>query len=339
MIITFFARRFYPHIGGVEKHVMEVGKRLVKQGHTVIVITEAVEHTPKHEVVEGIEVYRIAVGRDDRLKKFRIWKSLFSLNTIIKKSDVIHCHDVFFWYLPFAFLYSQKKVYTTFHGYEGYPISKKAILIRKLSEKLSDGNICIGDFITKWYKTNPTYVSYGAVDLPDRKNHKTVKKDSAVFIGRVHEHTGVLTYVNVYERLKKKFPKFEFLIVGDGPHRPSIPKEISLTGFQKKPEQYLTKYHFVFASGYLSILEAFATKKLVVATYDNPLKKDYLTMTPFAAWMIIEKSPEKIVERIDELLQNPKKEEKMTSSSYNWVKKQSWEKLVDTYLTLWGNNS
>ena len=40
MTIVFLARRFYPLIGGVEKHVMEISKRLVAAGHRVIVVTE-----------------------------------------------------------------------------------------------------------------------------------------------------------------------------------------------------------------------------------------------------------------------------------------------------------
>jgi len=40
---VFLARRFYPEIGGVEKHCLELGKRLVKKGHELTVITETPE--------------------------------------------------------------------------------------------------------------------------------------------------------------------------------------------------------------------------------------------------------------------------------------------------------
>jgi hypothetical protein len=47
---------------------------------------------------------------------------------LIKEADIIHCHDVFFWYLPFRFLFPQKKVYIPFHGYEGNnPPNKRKI--------------------------------------------------------------------------------------------------------------------------------------------------------------------------------------------------------------------
>ncbi len=140
MTIVFLSRRFYPQIGGVETHVLEVAKRLVKAGNRVIVVTESNQSTSSHDVfspekesLDGIEIIRISVGRDDWFKKFRIWKTLFCLRKHIRNADVIHCHDIFFWYLPFRLLYLNKKVYTTFHGYETkFPPAKKAILVRKI---------------------------------------------------------------------------------------------------------------------------------------------------------------------------------------------------------------
>lgn len=335
MNILFLARRFYPEIGGVEKHVMEVSKRLIQKGHQVTIISEGTNDSLPHETLDEIEIYRIFVGSDDPLKKFRIWKSLGNLKKVLEWADVVHCHDVFFWYLPFRFIFPQKPVYTTFHGYESYPITKKAIRVRNLSEKLSWGNICIGDFIKKWYGTTPTYVSYGAVSLPASQSDKKIQKESAVFIGRLDDQTSVLEYVKAIKLLKKSYPQFAFLVVGDGEQKKLIEKKVKTLGFQKNPEKYFNDYHFAFVSRYLTILEAFAAKKLVIAVYDNPVKEDYLRMTPYAQWIVIEKTPEKIAERVVALLQNPKKESEMINAAYLWVTKQSWEKMVNMYLALW----
>jgi glycosyltransferase involved in cell wall biosynthesis len=104
MNIVFLSRLFYPHIGGVEKHVLEVGKRLVKQGHTVTIITEQLDESvlhkkiPSTEIISGMLVYRIDVGENDWFKKFRIWKQIWKLREVINKANIVHCHDVFFWY-------------------------------------------------------------------------------------------------------------------------------------------------------------------------------------------------------------------------------------------------
>lgn len=337
MKVIFLSRLFYPHIGGVERHVMEISKGLVKRGYEVVIITEQLKDTCLVEQIEGVDIYRIAVGGDDWFKKFRIWREMWGLRTIIKEADIIHCHDVFFWYLPFRFFYPKKPVYTTFHGYESFPIRKGAILSRKIAEKLSWGNICIGDFITKWYKTKATFVSYGATDLVKIKDLRLKLKDknSAVFIGRLDEQTGVLPYAKTIEILKKKYPKFTFTIVGDGKYRKILEKNFSVLGFQKDPEKYFQQYRFAFVSRYLSILEALAARKLVFAVYDNSVKEDYLRMAPFAKFIIIEKDPKKLAEQIEYVIKHPKEEQKMIERGYAWVKKQSWEHLISVYIKLW----
>lgn len=194
MKILFFAPQFYPHIGGVEKHVLEISKRLVEKRSKVTIITEQVDNAfqsikaPYHskfnsaneakktkqavksaqinrKKIENFDVYYLRFGKPGFFKKFRIWWQLFKLRDLIKNADIVHCHDVFFWYLPFRFLYPTKPVYTTFHGYEtNFPPSKKAIFIRKVSEQLSNGTICVGGYIKKWYGAKPDYVVYGGVN-------------------------------------------------------------------------------------------------------------------------------------------------------------------------------
>lgn len=339
MTILFLARLFYPHIGGVEKHVMEISKRLITKGYKVIVISEelpGVSSSEKETSKNGIEIYRIQVGPQNWSKKFRIWFWLFKNRSILNRSDIIHCHDVFFWYLPFRFIYPRKPVYTTFHGYESYPVARKAIFIRKISEKLSFGNICIGDFIKKWYGTRPDFVSYGAVE--SRKisiQSSKFKKKSVIFIGRLDDQTGILTYNEAFKKLRKKYPEFECLIVGDGPYKKLIDKNAKVIGFQKSPEKYFKDYHFAFVSRYLAILEAMAAKRLVFAVYDNPVKEDYLKMAPFAKFIIIENNADRLVYQVEKLINNPKIEQEMVEGAYDWVKKQTWEKMVKIYAKLW----
>ncbi|HEX8931622.1 MAG TPA: glycosyltransferase family 4 protein, partial [Patescibacteria group bacterium] len=292
----------------------------------------------------GIKVFKINTKQKKKNKKFVIWQWLFQHQELIKKADLIHCHDVFYWYLPFRFIYPQKPVFTTFHGYEGYPIKKRAILIRKISEKLSWGNLCIGDFISKWYGTKPTYVSYGAAAsskfkvLPQGQESSKLNKESAVFVGRLDEQTGILTYAEAVQILKQKYPKFTFLAIGDGKYKKIVEKKNKVLGFIENPEKYFRGYRFAFVSRYLSILEAFAAKRLVFAVYDNPVKEDYLKMSPLAKLMIIENNTKNLAEKIEMFLNNPEKEKQLVDKAYEWVKKQSWEELVKLYLRLWKVN-
>jgi glycosyltransferase involved in cell wall biosynthesis len=336
MNILFFTRLFYPHIGGVEKHVMEISKSLIKKGHVVAVVTEQYTQNLKlKENIGGIEVFRIPNVKDGKLKKFVIWKWLWNNRQLIKNSDVIHCHDVFFWYLPFRFLFPFKKIFTTFHGYENYPLKSKYIIMHKLSEILSMGNICIGDFIKKWYGTKPTLISYGGVDEVRNDGSKIINDNSALFIGRLDAQTGILAYARGVEIIRKKIKNFEFLVIGDGKLKDKIGKNIRILKPLSNARKYFGNYNFAFVSRYLSMMEAMAAKRLIFAVYDNPLKEDYLRMTPFSQYIEIFNSPSELASKVYFYLNNPKNKEKKINDAYAWVKKHTWKQVVNSYLILW----
>lgn len=338
MKILFFCRFFLPHIGGVEKHVMEISKLLIKKKYKITVVAEKHEKNLKDfEIINGAEVYRIPILNQGWLKKFEIWGWLLKHIELIEKADIVHAHDVFFWYLPFKFLFPFKKIFTTFHGYEDYPISRKAIFQRKIAEVLSNGNICVGDFIKKWYGTKPTYTLYGGVRISDFQFpiSNKIKKESAVFIGRLDEQTGIKTYASAVKIIRKKIPDFTFEIIGDGKFRKEIEKDFKVLGFQNNSEKYLPNYNFAFVSRYLSILEAMAAKRLIFAVYDNPLKEDYLRMTPFSKFIIICNSPLELISKISFYLNHTKEKNKIVESAFNWAKKNTWNEMTNTYLRLW----
>ena len=354
MTIVFFSRHFYPQVGGVEKHVLEIGKRLVKQGHKVIVITELEKNTnnPNYHSasgsarvvgkVQGIEIYRINAGSDNWFKKLRLWKGMWQLRSLVKDADVVHCHDVFFWYLPFRFLFPTKKVYTTFHGYEGNKIPKfKAIFMHKLAEKLSNGNICVGEVLAKWYGTKPTIITYGAVDkslIIQGSKFLKAQKD-IIFIGRLENETGIMEYLKALNLLKDKKINLGLDVFGDGSLKKAAREyalenklAVNFNGFVPNVTDFIKDYKYVFTSRYLGILEAMALQKPVFAVYDNEIKKDYLQMAPFAKYISITQDAVLISNAVSSYKDKKNLE---VARAYLWVKNETWEKMVNLYLGLW----
>lgn len=158
MKLLFLTRLYLPHVGGVERHVEGIC-RILSRKHQIKIITEKYDDSLKdYEKIAGIEVYRMKASG-----KIAIWKWMHKNRHLLNWADVIHGHDVYFWIIPFRLRHPNKKTFVTFHGWEGkYPIPVKNIIMRKLSEILAKGNICVGDFIFKWYKTKPDLVTYGA---------------------------------------------------------------------------------------------------------------------------------------------------------------------------------
>ncbi len=355
MIILFLTRRFYPQIGGVEKHVLEISKRLVAKGHKVTVIAELEKNTnasDEHSTpgsatitgkVDGIDIFRIDPGKNNWFKKFRIWWQLWKLIRLIGASDVVHCHDIFFWYLPFRLIFPFKKVYTTFHGYEGNAIpTKKAILMHKLAETLSFGNICIGKFLEKWYGTKATYISYGAVDVSDKKSQNTIDRNLIVFLGRLEKETGIMEYLEAFNKLSKLKGNLALEVLGNGALMGKATEyardndlPVHFRGFTTDTAKYLERASFVFVSRYLGMLETMVSKKYVLAVYNNKIKEDYLRMTPFAKYISICADSNEVYNELKKWLSAGKQKDTKVSNAYNWVKTETWEKMTDLYLKLW----
>ncbi len=148
MKILFLTHHKSPRIGGVEKHIKEISGALARKGNKVTIISS--------EDVKYPDVKFVGL--------LYIWLWLFKNRSLITGADIVHCHDVFVWYLPFRFGYPNKPVYTTFHGWEGiWPIPRKYIFMKQLATKLSWGTIAVGKFIEKYYEIKVDKIMYGGI--------------------------------------------------------------------------------------------------------------------------------------------------------------------------------
>ena len=88
MKILFLSELFHPHIGGCEIRFYELGKRLVKKGHAVDVLTVRYDPSlPKTEKIDGVTVHRISDTFNYVVESG--WRSLkgvlkYSFNTFLK---------------------------------------------------------------------------------------------------------------------------------------------------------------------------------------------------------------------------------------------------------------
>ena len=338
MNILFLTRLYHPHIGGVEKHLEKISQ-LLKKKHQITIITEQHDRKLKQsESTDGITIYRIPVlSTTEKQKKLVIWKWLWKNRHLIIKADIIHIHDVIFWFFPFRILFPFKKVFITFHGYEAnQPVTLSAIIQRKLGEVMSAGNICVGDFLKKWYKANPTAVTYGAADLQPQP---PPQKQSAIFVGRLDHDTGIGTLL---KGVSLQESPLSLHIYGTGPleseskkyaHKHHLPA--TFKGPSANASKEIAQHRYAFVSGYLSILEAMQTKRLVFAYYHNELKKGYLTCHPQAKNMIIFHTPEELIKALEQIKTHPLVEKRYIDNGYTWAKQQTWSKLVKEYLDLW----
>ncbi len=83
------------------------------------------------------------------------------------------------------------------------------------------------------------------------------------------------------------------------------------------------------------MLEALSSKKIVISVFENPLKEDYLKISPFAKYIYICKNANEVVDVVMSIYNDPWKNKTMVENGYKWAADQTWGKITDTYLSLW----
>ena len=336
MKILFLTRLFWSHVGGIEKHIDEISKILVKRGHLVSVMTT--RHNAElrtHEPVHGYNIIRFDQPNIKYLGLIYTWFWIVKNINLFIKSDIVHIHDVFIWYWPLRVLLPFKKVFITYHGQWGkYPIPYVDILQKKIGRYFSNGVISIGKYIDKYYGIKSDIISYGGVNLPNNK----VKKDNnlLLYVGRLDSNTSlpkILEFIhNYHTTVYGSYVKVIFC--GDGELKDECKRYGKVLGFVD-PSPYYEKAKFVFASGYLTILEAIANKCLVFTTYGHNLQKDYYQLTHFRDFMILCEDERELGENFAYYNRYIKKTEAIINKGYKWVMDQSWQKMADNYYKLW----
>ena len=335
--LLFLCKYFWPHIGGVETHVLQVSTELMKRGYEITIFTEQHDSSlPLFDEKSGIRVFRIP--QESLQNKWTVWKWMFLHLPVLISSDIIHAHDVMWWYWPFRFVLLQQRAYTTFHGYEGtHEPRLGAILSRKLSEFLSHKTICIGDWMRKWYHTNPYAVNYGAASCSPASLFQ-VRPNSIVFIGRLSEDTGILAYIRAVQQLKGKFT---LDIFGQGPLKKEVLGIIYNSPFityqeeTSYPEKELARHRYAFVSRYLTMIEAQQIGRLVFAQWNTAIKRDYLRSFPTANCIHAFHDPKDLVKTLEDVQKNLGKEKRFIRKAQSWALLQRWSKVADMYEDVW----
>lgn len=373
MNILHISQRYWPYGGGVEYHLQKINEQLVADGHTVSVLTlfDPLDSTedqvlPKHEDHHGVQIIRLKkyslptfLPKNlppfilSTYEKFHLWFSILRVLPQFKMADVVQVHDVFWWILPFFWLIPGK-VYMTFHGYENeLGPTKSQRRWHRLAEILTDGNLAIGGFHTKWYGVTPDVISYGAVDVLNSNQEKLSRekdKFTLMFIGRLSPHTGAQELVTAVDLVPKQTKeKISVVIYGQGELFETLEKEITskqlpiqLKGFDPDARKHLADADCVFVSQYLAILEALVAGKSIISYASSDFKEDVLRMTPYSESLQIIRTPEELAHKISQtLLQKGSHAESQIAQNQlqqhwqSWAQSQTWKELTACYYRLW----
>ena len=241
---------FYPHIGGYEKNVYELSRRLVQRGYEVDILTCNTEHSSTYEELEGIHIYRIPSWNalsstypvpKPSLTSFRILRRLLR-----KNYDVINTQTRFFITSFLGLVFAKVKKTPLVHTERG---TRHSIVANKVIDLLSRAyDHSIGSLIVKSATRNigvseaaceflkhlgatDTQLIYNGIDTTIfRKKDTNYRQKLGIsnnallitFVGRLIYAKGVQDLISVFPKIKETIPDAKLLIVGDGPHRANL---------------------------------------------------------------------------------------------------------------------
>lgn len=255
--LLVFTGGFPPEIGGMEKHVYEVSKRLVKNGFDIEVITCNTERAATFEHIDGFVVYRLPswnmLGGRYPVPRFSLTTIRILWRVFRRNYDCILTHTRFYLTSLLGLIFAKLKRIPLVHVEHGPGHISDLNIVVELINKVYDHSL--GSLVVKnaskrvavSSKVSEFLEHLGAKDAVTIPNgvdlNKFVKKKTKrpaelgnvttiTFTGRLVYLKGVQDLIKAFLEVKKRIGNTKLLIVGDGPYRP----ELEALAGRKRPD-------------------------------------------------------------------------------------------------------
>lgn len=362
MKIAQVAPYFYPHVGGVESHVLTLSERLVNNGHDVTVYTSNFDNLKEKDTFSGIKIVRAKQSA-----------SIFAtpITPKIKKAiasedhDVVHAHTpppLTAYYAAKAVKRSKTPFVVTYHCDLELPklIGKIATAIyqrtfSRYTFKRADKIIVH----TKTYgATSRTLWNFEEAVIPSAVNPQRFSKDLdfskiekrhalsgkkvILFVGRLVGHKGIDYLIDSATLTPKDV---RYVIVGSGPYLDKLKKRVRLKKVEKKviftgrvPFDDIPRYFSacdVFVLPSISRLEAFGLVILEAMASSKPVIVSNIpgvteVVTEDVQGLHVEPmNAEDLAEKINILLSDEQMQRRMGDAGRKKVEEEyTWDKVV-----------
>lgn len=250
--IAMVSDAIYPYnIGGKEKRIYEVSRRLAAKGHEVTIYTmkwwKGKKTRVMHEGVvhEAISPYYPLYSGERRSMREAIFFALHTFKLLTKKFDVLdadHMPHLVLFPLKIVCFLKGKKLHATWNEVWGRKYWVKylgllgyvAYIIEYLSVKLPDTFLSISHYTadklhSEFHVRQPIIVIPNGIDVSAMNQIQASKTTSdVIYTGRLLEHKNVDKLIHAIALVKKTYPGITCRIVGNGP------EEVNLKNLVKK---------------------------------------------------------------------------------------------------------
>ena len=346
MRILWFAHRDikHPKAGGAERTIIEVGKRLVKLGIDVNLVTVNPGNLSNYEIVEGIKTYRVEGNIKAHLYVRKMIKKI-DPDTIV--DDLAHAIP---WCSPW---FTDKRVLVFFHHLHARSLPGQVnIILAKIiaqTEKMYPFIYKNKTFITESDTSENDLINLGikkeniirippGVDLNLFHPGEKTTNIQLLYFGGLRKYKRPEYAIKVYEDLYDKINDLKLIITGDGPLLNKIKEDVKDKNYNidflgKIDYNELTRIlreswvnlHFSITEGWgFSIMEASASGTPSVAFkvpgVVDAIKNDY------NGYLL-----NNINEFKEKILYIIKNEDKFVNNSRKFAENFTWDKTTELW--------
>ena len=336
--ILMVTTRYFPFMGGIETHVHEVGRRMVRNGlHVTLLSTvpyNKKEFFPKEEEVEGMHVIRVPAWPSKH--DYGIAPEIFS---IINQGnwDIIHCQGCHT-FVPPAVMAAAKRAHipyvVTFHtgghssGFRNRIRGAQWQLLRPLLANASK-LIGVSDFEAEYFRNTLhlpaqqfTVIPNG-IALPNTLQPIEGLSDQTLIasVGRLERYKGHQRMITALPIIRQKYPNAQLLILGSGPYEGTLKELARKTGVVDHVEirsvpagdrdamtQTLSSAALVtllseYEAHPIAIMEALALRRPILVTDTSGLRE--IATRGLARSVSLNSAPEEIARVALQQIENP----------------------------------
>jgi len=249
--VLIFTGHFYPYIGGIEKTIYEVSKRLDQKGYDIEIITSDCENAPSTEQIGGFHIYRLpswhVLRGDYPIPRPSIMAFHIFLKIIRGNYDAVCTHARMFPISLLGLLTARLKgiplIHMEYGIYHHITPSKMVCTMSKVYDHtlgrliVTSASRVVGvsnaaaDFLKHLGAKEVTIITNGVdTEIYKRKGTK-LKEELALngmtiitFVGRLIYLKGVQELLRSFQEVQKDFAEVKLLIVGDGSYRNELEK-------------------------------------------------------------------------------------------------------------------
>ena len=241
--------RYFPHMGGIETHVHEVGRRLVRQGVAVTLLTteplELYHQFARESEDEGMRVIRVKAWPPER--DYYLAPEIFSL---VKQEswDLIHCQGCHTFVPPVGMLaarWAKMPYIVTFHTGGHSSSFRNSIrgmqwqLLRPLLARASR-LVGVSRFEADYFRRALRLPSRQFCVIPNGStlpalaraapSSKASSQTLIVSVGRLEKYKGHQRLITALPKIRERSPDARLLILGAGPYEASLRQLAQQTG-------------------------------------------------------------------------------------------------------------